>query len=131
MQCWSSKETTRYLGWLAGWLAWAFLDMKIYFMVRLCMVVKKNESIINKYGVWKNPNINTLNAYLHELYFFERMTGCSTCGEKPWSRHWIVLRVVVAQRKGMERKRVLTYMLNAYVQVIIFFRAHNRTYHLC
>ena len=59
------------------------------------------------------------------------MTGRSACGDKPWSRHWIVLRVVVAQRKGMERKRVLTYMLNAYVQVVMFFRAHDRTYHLC
>ena len=127
MQCWSSKEIRRSLEWLAGLV----VDMKKYFMLRIYMMVKKNESIMNKYGFWKNPNINALSAYLRLLYFFERMTGRSTCGDRPWSRHWIVLRVVVAQRKGMERNRVLTYMLNAYVQVVIFFRAHDRTYHLC
>ena len=127
MQCWSSKEIRRSLEWLAGLV----VDMKKYFMLRIYMMVKKNESIMNKYSSWKNPNRNALSVYLRLLYFFERMTGRSTCGEKPWSRDWILLRVLVAERKGKERKRVLVYKLNAYVQVVIFCRAHDRTYHLC
>ena len=78
------------------WLAGLVVDMKKYFMLRIYMMVKKNESIMNKYSSWKNPNRNALSVYLRLLYFFERMTGRSTCGEKPWSRDWIVLRVVVA-----------------------------------
>ena len=65
------------------WLAELVVDMKKYFMLRIYMMVKKNESIMNKNGFWKNPNINALSAYLRLLYFFERVNGRSTCGEKP------------------------------------------------